>query len=169
MPRTYSFDHFTAAKPAPSVSKRASTQARQPLKSELHTHSGAVHYGHAHSRTEQLYRQHREEHERQEAMRGPAASGSQAKAPSARLEADSPREMDGERAPSGDLRTLARGAVDSVRQAAREALKGRPLQGARKLAGEAVSGALRVAREVSARTARSSEDIGASKGSGKKP
>lgn len=172
MPRTYSFDHFTATKPAISVGKRAQTQRSVPLKSELQSHAGALHYGHAHSSTGELYKKHREEHDRLEAMRPPReereAFAGESVETGAREEADFASDGELEFSREG-LKDMAQSALGSVKQAAREALRGRPLVGARRLAGEAVTGALRVARQVSARTSRSLDNSSASdKGPSKK-
>jgi hypothetical protein len=162
MPRTYSFDHFTAAKPDVSKQKKGSERERStPLKSEQPPPpDGQFNYGHRHAQTEQLYKQHREEHERQEAL-----SPKPKKVAKAREEPAVPgkakQEMKKEEAPleqgREQLKELAQQAISSVRKAAREAARGRPLKATRQLAGDVFTGARRVAREVSARTGLSSE------------
>ncbi|EPX59749.1 hypothetical protein D187_002493 [Cystobacter fuscus DSM 2262] len=125
-----------------------------------------VRYGHAHARTEQLYQERRARYElkkQQEAAQ--AAREQQARtheeSPSveARASETAPRtphlESAGENASEGfgreRVKELALDAVKSVIGAAREAVHGHPLVGARKLAGDALSGALKVAREVTSR------------------
>lgn len=66
MPRTYPFDHFTAAKPDPS--KRG--HGERPLGvSPPPPHGGQkeIHYGKQHAQTEALYRAHEREHRSAEA------------------------------------------------------------------------------------------------------
>lgn len=129
-----------------------------------------VRYGHAHARTEQLYQERRARYElkkQQEAAQ--AAREQQAHAhgerPSVQARAseaapETPHlegagESAGENSNEGfgreRVKELALDAVKSVLGAAREAVHGHPLVGARKLAGDALSGALKVAREVTSR------------------
>ena len=114
-----------------------------------------VHYGHAHARTEQLYQERRAKYELKKQREAAEARREQ--------KAEKPEEVQpieasaSEAAPEETfgkerVKELALDAVKSVIGAAREAVHGRPLVGARKLAGDAVSGALRVAREVASRT-----------------
>lgn len=176
--RTYSFDHFKADKPEPSTTNPGGAEQTPPAEQAKPRHNDeGLHYGRQHAQTAELYRKHREERERAEQMRvsgGPEESVSQKAAPvewtekqSARRQAPllqdkadvedtqafQPGELDRE-----GLKGMAQQAVSSVLAAAKEAVKGRPLSGARKLAGEALSGARRVAREVSARTGRTTQD-----------
>lgn len=130
------------------------------------TRQDKVRYGHAHARTEQLYQERRARYElkkQQEAAQ--AAREQQAHAhgerPSVQARASEaapqtpPLEGAGEGANEGfgreRVKELALDAVKSVLGAAREAVHGHPLVGARKLAGDALSGALKVAREVTSR------------------
>jgi hypothetical protein len=163
MPRTYSFDHFTAVKPDVSKQKKGSERERTtPLKSEQPLPpDGQFNYGHRHAKTEELYKQHREEHERQ--ARAPKPEKKQARKREQPVvpgkgqqqqKEEAPLEMGRER-----LKELAQQAVSSVREAAREAVRGRPLKATRQLAGDVFTGARRVAREVSARTGLSSEKL----------
>ncbi|MFY0583107.1 hypothetical protein ACN28S_60360 [Cystobacter fuscus] len=129
-----------------------------------------VRYGHAHARTEQLYKERRARYElkkQQEAAQ--AAREQQARTheetPSveARASEAAPQTPPPEGAVAGSnegsnegfgrerVKELALDAVKSVLGAAREAVHGHPLVGARKLAGDALSGALKVAREVTSR------------------
>ncbi|OJH36071.1 hypothetical protein [Cystobacter ferrugineus] len=122
-----------------------------------------VRYGHAHARTEQLYQERRARYElkkQQEAAQAarehqtppheetPSREAHVSEAPTSQAAAE-PILLEGfgrER-----VKELALDAVKSVIGAAREAVHGRPLVGARKLAGDALSGALKVAREVTSR------------------
>lgn len=155
MPRTYSFDHFTAVKPAMSLWKSNAHGKRSASRGSI-----PLHYGHSHARTEQLYQQHREEHALQEIL-----PGAEPRAQVPDLEAAPP--MQASEPKQADLfgregiRQLGRLAMDSMLRAAREALRGHPLQGVRQLAGDAVSGALKVVREASDRTARLASDLSA--------
>jgi hypothetical protein len=144
MPRTYSFDHFTTAKPDASKQKHGSEREKHtPLKSEAaEPSSESIHYGHPHAQTEELYKQRREEHEREEALH--AAEPEQAP----RVEAPA-QERGGE-----GLKQLAQQAVTSVLDAVREVARGHPVAGTKRLAGDAVSGTRRVVKEVSARATR---------------
>jgi len=148
MPRTFRFEHFTAAKPEVSKQKSGTEKERHtPLKGEQATPpEEKLHYGHRHAQTEKLYKKHREEHEREAERAEPVIHGKA----EPRREGHAPPEPEGlER-----LRELAQQAVSSVVEAAREAAKGRPLKAGKKLAGEAVTGARKVAREMSARAAK---------------
>lgn len=156
MPRTYSFDHFTAVKPATSMWKRPDSHGQRSVSRG----SSPLRYGHAHARTEQLYQQHREEYSLQERLPG-AEPRPQAQRPAMEeaspMGTAEPRQVDlfGREG----LQELGRLAVQSVRRAAREALRGRPLQGMRQLADDALSGTLKVVREASDRTARLASDL----------
>ena len=121
-----------------------------------------VRYGHAHARTEQLYKERRARYElkkQQEAAQ--AAQAQQAarpeeapsvQAPASQTSAETPAEpVHLEGFGKERVKDLALDAVKSVLGAAREAVHGHPLVGARKLAGDALSGALKVAREVTSR------------------
>lgn len=155
MARSYSFEHFTAAQPAVSPWKRASTHEKQML------NRGPLQYGHAHARTGMIYQQHREEYARQEAMRIPEVKqefqGPEASSPRQVQEVVARVDLFGREG----LEELGRLALESVRQAAREALRGRPLRGARRLADDAVSGTLKVVREASERVSRLASDLSA--------
>ncbi|MET0404852.1 MAG: hypothetical protein ABW123_20715 [Cystobacter sp.] len=131
----------------------APREKHTPLKSELTPEvDSKVHYGHAHARTEQLYQERRAQYEMKKQLEAAEASSKQAAEPSATeasVEASAPETFGREQ-----IREMALDAVKSVIGAAREAVQGHPLVGARKLAGDAVSGALRVTRGVAARAAQ---------------
>ena len=154
MSRSYSFEHFTAAKPVVSPWKRASAHEKQTMTRA----PMPLQYGHAHAHTELIYQRHREEHARQEAMRIPEVrqepQGAEAPPPMQAREARRPRLFERE-----GLQELGWRAVDSVRRAAREAARGRPLQGMRRLADDAVSGTLEVVREASDHVSRLASDL----------
>ncbi|HSP81888.1 MAG TPA: hypothetical protein VLQ93_25430, partial [Myxococcaceae bacterium] len=141
MPRTFRFEHFTAAKPDVSKQKRGSErEPHPPIKSEQAEPAvEGLHYGHRHAQTEELYKKHREEHEREAARAEPVIHGKEE--PGRAVHA--PLEPEGRER----RKELAQQAVSSVVEAAREAAKGRPLKAGKKLAGEAVTGARKVARE----------------------
>nr|QKW93761.1 hypothetical protein [Vitiosangium cumulatum] len=190
--RTYSFDHFKADKPEPSVANpggaRQTPQVEEAKTQVPPSEEGQLHYGRQHAQTAELYRKHREEREqaRQRHGAGVQVEPQGAEAPPMEARERPGREepilhdkedVEDHAAPKPDelgresLADLARQAVSSVLQAAKETAKGRPLEGARKLAGDTVSGVLRVAREVSARAGRSStsqQKRGKKKGPGKK-
>jgi hypothetical protein len=170
MARVIQSEHFNANQPLLSRQRRgggpehqASSKGSIPLSND-----GAVHYGHSHAKTEELYRKHREEHELMEAMRINAQEDAQQEQEpleaseefEKRQAEDIPRDEVLPTADSAglDLKELAQQAVSSVVQAGREAIKGRPLVGARQLADDALSGTLRVVREVSARTGQFVEE-----------
>ena len=184
--RTYSFDHFKADKPQPSVTTQGGARQVPPAeeaKAPVPPSAEELHYGRQHAQTAELYRKHREEREhaeqlgvREEPLGGEAppmeGQGQRAAEPVIHGKED----VEEHNAPMPDetgrevLKDLAQQAVTSVLQAAKETIKGRPLVGARKLAGDAFSGVRRVAREVSARTGRSppEKQKGDTKGAGKK-
>ncbi|PTL83287.1 hypothetical protein [Vitiosangium sp. GDMCC 1.1324] len=184
--RTYSFDHFMADKPEPTVANAGGARQTPPVEEAKGqvppSEEGQLHYGRQHARTAELYRKHREEreHVRQQGGAGFQEEPRSAEAPSQKARAEpilhDKEDVEDHEAPKPDARglenwrELAQQAVSSVLQAAKETARGRPLVGARKLAGDTVSGVLRVAREVSARTSRSSNarQKGGKKGPGKK-
>jgi hypothetical protein len=161
MPRSYSFDHFQAVKP--DVSKRVKGSEREkqtPLKSEQPPPPDApFNYGHRHAQTEELYKKHRADRVAEPHI----IEETQAEAIAPDQEATSTAEQ--ERFDRERLRLMAQHAVSSVLEAAKQAAKGHPLQGARYLADEALSGARRVVKEVSALRAWALQGEGA----GKKP
>lgn len=151
MARSYSFDHFTAARPAVSPWKRASSHEKQTL---THGHGPEpIHYGQAHARTGMLYQQHREDFERLQSVKEPQVS---ARSRDVEEQQESSRvDLFGREG----IQEIKRLAVDSVKRAARSAARGRPLQGARQLASDAVSGTLRVVREAADRTSRLASEL----------
>ncbi|WP_257451314.1 prolipoprotein diacylglyceryl transferase [Archangium lipolyticum] len=175
--RTYSFDHFRADKPEPSVTNPGGARQTPPAEEARPTVPPSaetpIHYGRQHAQTAELYQKHREERELQERLRAseevrqepaevrqepagaeapPLEAREQESTPPGEPEAVQPLELQPE-----NLKELAREAVASVLRAAKEAAKGNPFEGAKHLAGDAMSGALRVARGVSARRAAKSE------------
>ncbi|MBI3180801.1 MAG: hypothetical protein HYZ28_01520 [Myxococcales bacterium] len=62
MPRTYSFDHFTAAKPAKSKQAKPGELERS-ARGKRAAPAGELHYGQKHARTVELYREHEALHE----------------------------------------------------------------------------------------------------------
>ena len=122
-----------------------------------------VRYGHAHARTEQLYQERRARYELKKQQEAAQAAREQqagqheedpsVEAPSVEAHASEPAAETVHLEGFGKERVkeLALDAVKSVLGAAREAVHGHPLVGARKLAGDALSGALKVAREVTSR------------------
>jgi hypothetical protein len=186
--RTYSFDHFKAEKPEPSMANPGGARqvpSGEEAKPPVPSSAEELHYGRQHAQTAELYRKHREERERagqlhasgvqEEPLGGeaPPLEGQGRRAePVIHGKEDveehhhhpHPHHEHAHHAPKPDetgrevLKDMAQQAVSSVLEAAKEAAKGRPLVGARKLAGDAFSGVRRVAREVSARTGRSSPE-----------
>ncbi|WNG23118.1 hypothetical protein F0U62_03005 [Cystobacter fuscus] len=159
MTKTFRDEQNTLA--APDENTRSTTKS-EPTPEV----ANKVRYGHAHARTEQLYKERRARYElkkQQEAAQ--AAREQQARTheetPSVEARASEaapqtpPLESAGEGSNEGfgreRVKELALDAVKSVLGAAREAVHGHPLVGARKLAGDALSGALKVAREVTSR------------------
>lgn len=136
---------------------------------------GQLHYGRQHAQTAELYHQHREEREftarfseaQVEPQGGEAPPMEAREEPIIKGKQELPKAPPAEGFGLESLKGMAQQAVSSVRQAAREAARGRPLEGARKLAGDTVSGVLRVAREVSTRRARGAR-VGGKKGPGKR-
>lgn len=177
MARAIQSEHFNANQPLLSRQRRAGGPEQYAASKESSplSNDGAIHYGHSHAKTEELYRKHREEHELLEAMRITSQEDSQQEPLEAREAFEQRQVEDVPRddvlpTDSGlDLKQLAQQAVSSVVQAGCEAIKGRPLVGARQLADDALSGTLRVVREVSARTGQWVEEARKSslKGPGK--
>jgi hypothetical protein len=162
MPRTFRFEHFTAAKPDVSKQKRGTEREKHiPLKSEQPPPPDEkFNYGHRHAQTEELYKKHRAAHERGEARRAERVVPGKEEPGRA---GHAPLEPEGlER-----LKEMAQQAVSRVVEAAREAAKGRPLKAGKKLAGEAMTGARKVAREVSARTVKKGRESESEKGRGR--
>ncbi|WNG13696.1 hypothetical protein [Cystobacter fuscus] len=160
MTKTFRDEQNTVA--APDENTR-STPKSQPAPEA----ANKVHYGHAHARTEQLYQERRaryelkKQQEAAQAAREQQAHTHEEAAPSVEAHAsetaprtpdlENPGESSGEGFGRERVKELALDAVKSVLGAAREAVHGHPLVGARKLAGDALSGALKVAREVTSR------------------
>ncbi|QRN98250.1 hypothetical protein JRI60_04040 [Archangium violaceum] len=169
--RTYSFDHFRADKPEPSVTNPGGARQTPPVEeatpSVPPSAETPIHYGRQHAQTAELYQKHREERELQERLRASEEvqqepAGGEAPPLEAREPESTPREEPKATQPlelePESLKGLAQQAVASVLRAAKEAAKGNPLAGAKHLAGDAMSGALRVARGVSARRSASREE-----------
>jgi hypothetical protein len=117
-----------------------------------------VRYGHAHARTEQLYQERRARYElkkQQEAAHAAREQQARKHEETPSMEASTsqaaPESLHLEGFGRERVKELALDAVKSVMEAAREAVHGHPLVGARTLAGDALSGALKVAREVTSR------------------
>ncbi|ATB35120.1 hypothetical protein CYFUS_000532 [Cystobacter fuscus] len=168
MTKTFRDEQNTVA--APDENTR-DTPKREPA-AEV---ANKVRYGHAHARTEQLYQERRARYElkkQQEAAQAareqqarkheelPSVEARTSKASAQTPHAQTPHMEDSGEGPgegTGEgfgrerVKELALDAVKSVIGAAREAVHGHPLVGARKLAGDALSGALKVAREVTSR------------------
>lgn len=169
--RTYSFDHFKADKPEPSVANPGGAEQTPPAeqaKPPVHD-EGQIHYGRQHGRTAELYHQRRLEREQAERMGATSVQqepmgGEAPPVEAAKPEVEQAQSFEQPKEPEREqLQGLARQAVATVIQAARDAAKGHPLQSAKKLAGDTLSGVRRVAQEVSARRANAR-----SKGTGKK-
>jgi hypothetical protein len=167
--RTYSFDHFQADKPEPSVTNPGGAKQTPPAEEARPqvppSEEGQLHYGRQHAQTAELYHRKREERERAQQMGAPAMEAAEPVVHDKEDVEQHAGSMPDASAREG-LKDKAQQAVASVLQAAKEASKAGPLVGARKLATGVVSGALRVAREVSAR--RASARKASTKGPGKK-
>lgn len=161
MTKTLHIENNTVGGPDVNTKQELGAEQHVPLKSEAAMEGdGKVHYGHAHARTSQLYQERRAQFEmkkRLEATQAAQAKKSESKASEDVSAEASPGEA-AEAFGTERVKEMALEAVKSVVGAAREAVHGHPLAGARKLAGDAVSGALKVAREVKARAHTSDKE-----------
>lgn len=151
MPRTYSFDHFTA-RPAVGAQKRVrGANDKQSVNQGEVIYQSGVHYGHAHSQTEALYQKHRAEHDLRETLRD--------ESPRSASEIPVSSEPPGVPPDVAENLSIARQAIERVVDAARETLRGGPRTAGIHLLRDAVIGSLHVVRQVSHRVSRWSSDL----------